>query len=156
MSFSPRHASRCLPAFFALAHLFFIANASRFRPASLSLPRRERAGTAAVWAVLFAAQRLLVASMILLRPSGLRRLFFVLLSTTSGPVVGEPVISRSADIARSMADRCFSSLEMTFSTSFTQSPCLSRESTPIQAVGGRTHLRFHHTTCSKLTCRLMR
>src|SRR5713101_7946295 len=59
-------------------------------------------------------------------------LFFVLLSATSGPLAGEPVISRSADIARSIADRCFSSLEMTFSTSFTQSPSLSRESTPIQ------------------------
>ncbi len=56
------HASRCLPAFFAVAHLFFIASASRFRPASLNLPRRERDGTATrlgvpAWAALLAAQR---------------------------------------------------------------------------------------------------
>src|SRR6266852_3054374 len=59
------HASRCLPAFLAATHLVFIANASRFRPASLNLPRRERDGTATrfgvpAWAALFAAQRLLV------------------------------------------------------------------------------------------------
>src|SRR5260370_24722937 len=144
------HASRCLPAFLAAAHLFFIAKASRFRPASLNLPRGERDGTACrfgvpAWAALFAAQRLLVASMILLRPSGLKCLFFVLLSATSGPLAGEPVISRSADIARSIADRCFSSLEMTFSTSFTQSPCLSRESPPIQVYEANPHeISSHH------------
>jgi hypothetical protein len=80
--FKSDHASRCLPAFFAAAHLFFIAKASRFRASSLSLPRRERVRAAAVFGAvpvlagfLAAAPRLFVASMILLRPSGLRRLF---------------------------------------------------------------------------------
>ncbi len=34
------YASCFLPAFLAAAHLFFIANASRFRPAGLIAPRR--------------------------------------------------------------------------------------------------------------------
>src|SRR5713101_255609 len=77
-SLNGHHASRCLPAFLAAAHLFFIASASLFRPSSLSLPRRERDGDAALFGtipvppVFLAAQRLFVASMILLRPSGLR------------------------------------------------------------------------------------
>src|SRR5438034_1601772 len=81
LSLNGRHASRCLPAFLAAAHLFFIASASLFRPSSLSLPRRERGGAAALFGavpvppVFLAAQRLFVASMILLRPSGLRCLF---------------------------------------------------------------------------------
>src|SRR5260370_32823283 len=144
------HASRCLPAFLAAAHLFFIANASRFRPASLTLPRRERDGTATrfgvpAWAALFAAQRRLVASMIRLRPSGLKCLFFVLPSAPSGPVAGEPVISRSADMARSMADRCFSSLEMIemiFSTSFHSVSLFVKRIDTHTPVRGRTHLRF--------------
>jgi len=59
----------------AAAHLFFIAKASRFRPAGLITPRR---GAAARFDVVpapsarFAAQRFLAAAMILLRPSGLR------------------------------------------------------------------------------------
>src|SRR5712692_9076759 len=69
------YASCFLPAFLAAAHLFFIANASRFRPAGLIAPRRGAAARFdAVPAPLarFFAQRLLVASMIRLRPSGLR------------------------------------------------------------------------------------
>src|SRR6266478_4718459 len=80
VSFAP-YASCFLPAFLAAAHLLFITNASRFRPSALSVPRRERDGAAALFgavpapAALLAAQRFFVASMILLRPSGLRRLF---------------------------------------------------------------------------------
>jgi hypothetical protein len=107
-----------LPAFFAAAHLFFIANASRFLPAALIAPRRERDGAAArfdaalVPCARFAAQRLFVASMILLRPSGLSRLFLGLpLTLVDAPLADglTPVASRKADMARSMADRCFSS-----------------------------------------------
>jgi len=46
-SLGPRHVSRCLPAFFAAAHLFLMADASRLRPSSLSLPRRGRDEAAA-------------------------------------------------------------------------------------------------------------
>ena len=49
LSLNGHHASRCLPAFLAAAHLFFIASASLFRPSSLSLPRRERDGDAALF-----------------------------------------------------------------------------------------------------------
>jgi len=94
-----------------------MANASRFRPSSLSLPRRGRDEAAAFFGApalpdLCAAQRLLIASIILLRPSGLKCLFFLLLWGILFPsalVAADPVTSRSADRARSMADRCFSS-----------------------------------------------
>ena len=69
------YVSCFLPAFLAAAHLFFIANASRFRPAGLIAPRRGAAVRFdAIPAPLarFFAQRLLVAAMIRLRPSGLR------------------------------------------------------------------------------------
>jgi hypothetical protein len=109
------YASCFLPAFLAAAHLFFIANASRFRPTGLIALRRGAAARLdAVPAPLarFAAQRFLVASMILLRPSALRCLLrgwpFVL-----GAVIFAkglfPATSRRADRARSMADRCVSS-----------------------------------------------
>jgi len=125
------YASCFLPVFFAAAHLFFIANARRFRPSALITPRREDAGAAARFGAepaplaRLTAQRLLVASMILLRLSGLRRLFRGLPSTlgVTTPAEGlSPVASRRANMARSMADRCFSSLEMTFSMLFTQVP----------------------------------
>src|SRR6266852_7436248 len=69
------YASCFLPAFFAAAHLFFIANASRFRPSGLIAPRRGAAvsfDAVPVRLARFAAQRFLVASIILLRPPGLR------------------------------------------------------------------------------------
>src|SRR5437879_13381416 len=74
------YASCLLPAFLAAAHLFFIANASRFRPSGLIAPRRGAAvrfDVVPVRLARFAAQRRLVASMILLRPSGLRCLLRV-------------------------------------------------------------------------------
>ena len=109
------YASRFLPAFLAAAHLFFIARASRFRPAGLITPRR---GAAALFDAVpvplarFAAQRLLVASMILLRPSGLRcllRRWPLLLGDVTFAKGLFPATSRRADMARSMADRCVSS-----------------------------------------------
>ncbi|SRR5712692_5371105 len=69
------YASCFLPAFLAAAHLFFIANASRFRPAGLIAPRR---GAAALFDAVpvplarFAAQRLLVASMIRVLSASMR------------------------------------------------------------------------------------
>ena len=80
-------------------------------------PRRGRDEAAAFFGApalpdLCAAQRLLIASIILLRPSGLKCLFFLLLWGILFPsalVAADPVTSRSADRARSMADRCFSS-----------------------------------------------
>jgi hypothetical protein len=70
------YASCFLPAFLAAAHLFFIANASRFRPAGLISPRRGAAvrfDAVPSSIALLAAQRFLVAAMILRRPSGLLR-----------------------------------------------------------------------------------
>jgi len=104
-----------LPAFLAAAHLFFMANASRFRPAGLIAPRRGVAVRFdAVPAPLarFSAQRLLVASMILLRPSGLRCLlrgWTLRLGDVTFAKGLFPATSRRADMARSMADRCVSS-----------------------------------------------
>src|SRR5206468_8884797 len=102
-----------LPAFLAAAHLFFIAKASRFRPAGLITPRR---GAAARFDVApsarFATQRFLAAAMILLRPSGLRFLLrgWPLLPNAVTFAKGLfPATSRRADMARSMADRCVSS-----------------------------------------------
>jgi hypothetical protein len=109
------YASCLLPAFLAAAHLFFIANASRFRPAGLIALRRGAAARLdAVPAPLarFAAQRFLVASMILLRPSGLRcllRRWPVLLGDITFAKGLFPATSRRAEMARSMADRCVSS-----------------------------------------------
>ncbi len=64
-----------MPAFLAASHLFFIAKASRFRPAGLIAPRRGAAvrfDAVPVSLTRFAAQRFFTAAMILLRPSGLR------------------------------------------------------------------------------------
>jgi hypothetical protein len=106
------YASCFLPAFLAAAHLFFIASASRFRPAELIAPRRGAAVPFDVVPARFAAQRLLVASMILLRPSGLRCLLRgwpLLLGDVTFAKGLFPATSRRADMARSMADRCVSS-----------------------------------------------
>ena len=109
------YANCFLPAFLAAAHLFFIAKASRFRPAGLITPRR---GAAARFDVVpapsarFAAQRFLAAAMILLRPSGLRCLLRgwpLLLRVVTFAKGLFPATSRRADMARSMADRCVSS-----------------------------------------------
>src|SRR5713101_1908963 len=96
------YASCFLPAFFAAAHLFFIANASRFRPAELIVPRRAAAArfdAVPVPLARFAAQRFLVASMIRLRPSGLRCLLrrwpFLLGIVAKGLF---PATSRRADM----------------------------------------------------------
>src|SRR6266850_6345167 len=109
------YASCFLPAFLAAAHLFFIANASRFRPAALIAPRRGAAvrfdATPAPLARFF-AQRLLVASIILLRPSGLRCLLRGWPLPLGDATFAKglfPATSRRADMARSMADRCVSS-----------------------------------------------
>ena len=110
-----RHASRCLPAFLAAAHLFFIANASRFRPAGLIAPRRGAAArfdAVPVPSARIAAQRFFAAAMILLRPSGLRCLLRgwpLLLGDITFAEGLFPATSRRADMARSMADRCVSS-----------------------------------------------
>jgi len=109
------YASCFLPAFFAAAHLFFIANASRLRPAGLIPPRRDvavRFDVVPAPLVRFAAQRFLVAAMILLRPSGLRCLLRgwpLLLGVVTFAKGLFPATSRRADMARSMADRCVSS-----------------------------------------------
>jgi hypothetical protein len=109
------HASCFLPAFLAAAHLFFMAKASRFRPAGLMAPRRDvavRFDAVPVRLARFAAQRFLVASMILLRPSGLRCLLRgwpLLLGVVTFAEGLFPATSRRADMARSMADRCVSS-----------------------------------------------
>jgi hypothetical protein len=104
-----------LPAFLVAAHLFFIANASRFRPSALIVPRRGAAArfdAVPVRLARFSAQRLLVASMILLRPSELRCLLRgwpLLLGDIAFAKGLFPATSRRADMARSMADRCVSS-----------------------------------------------
>src|SRR2546426_2693798 len=109
------YASCLLPAFLAAAHLFFIANASRFRPSGLIAPRRGAAvrfDVVPVRLARFAAHRRLVASMILLRPSGLRcllRCWPLLLGDVTFANGLFPSTSRRADMARSMADRCVSS-----------------------------------------------
>src|SRR5712692_6150944 len=109
------YASCFLPAFLAAAHLFFMANASRFRPAGLIAPRRGatvRFDAVPIRLARFAAQRLLVASIILLRPSGLRCLLRgwpLLLGDVTFAKGLFPATSRRADMARSMADRCVSS-----------------------------------------------
>jgi hypothetical protein len=109
------YASCFLPAFLAAAHLFFIANASRFRPAALIAPRRGAAvrfDDVPVRLARFAAQRFLVASMILLLPSGLRCLLRgwpLRLGDVTFAKGLFPATSRRADMARSMADRCVSS-----------------------------------------------
>ena len=109
------YASCFLPAFLAAAHLFFIAKASRFRPSGLIAPRRGvavRFDAVPVRLARFAAQRLFVASMILLRPSGLRCLLRgwpLLLGDVTFAKGLFPATSRRADMARSMADRCVSS-----------------------------------------------
>lgn len=113
---APLGYSSCfLPAFLAVAHLFFIANASRFRPAALIAPPRGAAvrfDAAPVPSARFFAQRLLVASMIRLRPSGLRCLLRGWPLRVADVTLAKGlfhVTSRRADIARSMADRCVSS-----------------------------------------------
>ena len=109
------YASCFLPAFLAAAHLFFIAKASRFRPSGLIAPRRGvavRFDAVPIRLARFVAQRLLVASMILLRPSGLRcllRCWPLLLGDVTFAKGLFPATSRRADMARSMADRCVSS-----------------------------------------------
>src|SRR5712692_1227956 len=109
------YASCFLPAFLAAAHLFFIANASRFRPAALIAPRRGvavRFDAVPIRLARFSAERLLVASMILLRPSGLRcllRRWPLLLGDITFAKGLFSATSRRAEMARSMADRCVSS-----------------------------------------------
>ena len=109
------YASCFLPAFLAAAHLFFIAKASRFRPSGLIAPRRGAAARfdpVSFRLARFAAQCLLVASMILLRPPGLRCLLRgwpLLLRVVTFAKGLFPATSRRADMARSMADRCVSS-----------------------------------------------